>query len=105
MGFWDHLFDSDWRQREDISALQKQARHRSKTLWKRSSQKVEQDRRQDERIVELQDAVGALALLCKGTMHMLKEKGVWDEAAFQRICEEIDSADGQRDGKTPVRHG
>jgi len=38
-------------------------------------------------------------------MRMLKEKGVWDEAAFQRICKEIDLADGQMDGKTPVRDG
>jgi len=89
MGFFDYLFDSERRQRHDINDLHEAAQHQNALLWKQSSQQQKRDTDQDSRVQRLEDAVGALTLLCKGLMGMLKEKGVWDEEAFVRLCKNV----------------
>ena len=102
MGFFDHVFDSDYRQREDILKLQRKSRvmngrrRRAEIKQRKHAEELEQ------RTTELEDTVGTLALMFKGLVGLMQEKGVWDDAVFSRICKEIDAADGVMDGKSGV---
>ena len=95
MGLLDHMFDNDWRQRQDIEALKAQSRRLG-----RSRRKVTANLR--ARVEELEDTVGGLTLLCRGLLEMMEKKGVWNEEEFRAICREIDAADGTLDGKAPL---
>jgi len=95
MGVLDYIFDSDWRQRADIEALKRQNR---RIAHRRGTQTADLA----SRVKELEDAVGSLALLCRGLMGLLEKQDLWDEEAFKEICRQIDAADGSEDGKTPL---
>jgi hypothetical protein len=95
MGWLDYIFDSDLRQRRDIEALRKESRRLARRRIRRGANLQAQ-------VNELEESVGALALLCRGLMGLLERKGLWDEQAFREICRQIDAEDGSEDGKAPV---
>jgi hypothetical protein len=93
--FWTHLFDSEYHQRADIESLQKAARvHRMKRFD--DLKKIES---QENRIMQLEDRVGELALLCRSLLTVLRENGTVNPDKMMEAMIRIDAEDGVVDGK------
>ena len=95
MDFWDHLFDSEYKQRADIESLKRMSRLR-RSARKRDLQNVKD---QQKRIEQLEDQVGELALLCRSLLTILREDGTVEPKRFQEVMKQIDAEDGVVDGK------
>ncbi|HEU4532674.1 MAG TPA: hypothetical protein VFS00_01105 [Polyangiaceae bacterium] len=88
MSLWDHLFDSDWKQRSDIETTREQLdlavgandALREIVLW------------QGQRLDRLE-------LLFETLFRGFEKSGVVDRASFARMVEQVDLADGLLDGK------
>lgn len=95
MGFWDNLFDNDYKQRADINHLKQiaSARRLSQIEATRNA------REQEERIEELENQVGELALLCRSLLTLLRENGTVNPEQFQEVFNRLDAEDGTVDGK------
>ena len=95
MSIFDHLFDSEYKQRVDIESLKRGAQERRRA---RSRDRQQLDDQQ-KRIEELEDQVGELALLCRSLLTVLREDGTVEPERFQQVMEKIDAEDGVVDGK------
>lgn len=88
MSLWDYLFDNNYRQRDDIDALE----HGSLAS--------------DQRIARLQRAladqarqVGNLELTVEALVHLLEERDVLTHDELALMVQRIDLADGIEDGQ------
>jgi hypothetical protein len=90
--FWRVLFDSDWRQRQDLDALSEQADLLSDHLSSR------QDSVED-RVRALERRVAELALVSRALLSLLAEGGAIDRATFDARLRAFDLEDGKRDGR------
>jgi hypothetical protein len=100
MDFWDHLFDNEYKQRADIESLKRSslARKRGRMRDRQQVQDLQQ------RIEELEDQVGELALLCRSLLTVLREDGTVQPERFQEVMHRMDAEDGVVDGKiTPEK--
>ncbi len=95
MSWYDYLFDNKIIQRNDIEKLKKrdeqsrdQARMRNNLL--------------NERFDELFDKQGEAALYIKTLVTILIKKKVFSPEEFLDVMDEIDVADGVKDGKTQL---
>ncbi|XZE51877.1 hypothetical protein SH139x_003543 [Planctomycetaceae bacterium SH139] len=95
MSFWDHLFDSEYKQRTDIESLKKMTVQRNRTL-RRTLANTEDHQ---ARIETLEDQVGELALLCRSLLTILREDGTIQPERFEQVMQHIDEQDGTVDGK------
>ncbi len=95
MDFWDHLLDNEYKQRADIEAL-KQSSEARRRARRRERQRAED---QQQRIEQLEDQVGELALLCRSLLTVLREDGTVQPERFQQVMQQIDAEDGVADGK------
>lgn len=95
MGFWDNLFDNEYKQRADINHLRKMASARGLAQTRTSTQVL----KQEERIEQLEEQVGELALLCRSLLTLLRENGTVDPEQFQEVLHRLDAEDGMVDGK------
>lgn len=95
MDFWDHLFDNEYKRRADIESLKRSS------VARRASRRHElrQIENQAERIEQLEDRVGELALLCRSLLTVLREADAVDPERLQEVMNQIDSEDGVMDGK------
>ncbi|PHR99368.1 MAG: hypothetical protein COA78_25000 [Blastopirellula sp.] len=103
MSFWDHMFDNDWKQREDIEQL----RRSSKTASRRQRRDVSGNSSKleslESRVEELEADLGHTVLLLTGTLEMLKQSGTWDSDKFAQLLHEIDMRDGVEDGQASLK--
>ena len=95
MDFWDHLFDSEYKRRADIESLKRSALRRSAART-HDVQRLDQ---QINRIDQLEQHVGELALLCRSLLTLLRENGIVEPEQFERVMNRIDAEDGVIDGK------
>lgn len=100
MGIWDHLFDSDYSQREDIEKLRARIR-------KAAVGQGETNARLRRRIEELEGDLAESALLLRSLFVYLKSQPGFAAKRFQAIVARIDAMDGTADGKAtkPRRRG
>ncbi len=92
MSLWNHLFDSEWRQRSDIESL--------KSVSMRQSSKLRrQSRKSEERLRDLELEVGELSMICRGLLTLLERQGTVEPAALKAVMHEIDAEDGVIDGR------
>ena len=95
MSIFNYIFDNEWSQRSDIEALKEQnASLASRLSLKRSSEAVQEDR-----VAELEQEVGELALLSKTLMRILLEKGVCTGREIEDMMHQVDLEDGVADGR------
>ena len=95
MDFWNFLFDSEYRQRADIESLKRMSIER-KGARQRDRNRI---KNQEERIQQLEDQVGELALLCRSLLTVLREDGTVAPERFEQVLSQIDAEDGVIDGK------
>ena len=95
MDFWSHMFDNDYRQRADIESLKRLAKNR-RAMRAGGIQKIASN---DQRIEQLEEQVGELALLCRALLTVLRETSAVDPEHLHRVMERIDAEDGVVDGK------
>lgn len=91
MSIAHYLFDHDWLQRSDIEDLKQQAA--------RLESRQRRDRELYERVEELEQDVGELALLCKTLMNLLLEHQVCTGKQLEDMMRQVDLEDGVADGK------
>ena len=92
MSFWSYLFDNEFSQRQDINNLRATSRVRARQLRR-------QTRESRERLQELEEEVGELALLTRALLTYLRESGGIDPEKFAEVLERVDLDDGVLDGK------
>ena len=102
MSFWDHMFDSDWKQRNDIEELKRASRYRRKSNLRQVREHGEQINVLEQRVTELENDLGQATLFLMATMEMLKQTDNWDNATFHRALAVIDKRDGDQDGKAAL---
>ncbi len=94
MDLWNLLFDSEYKQRSDIESLKRMARQRQAMQQRDIQSAVDQQ----QRIAELENHVGELALLCRALLTILREDGTIQPERFQEVMQKIDAEDGHSDG-------
>lgn len=95
MDFWNYLFDNEYKQRADIQGLKKHS-----LVWKQAQQRARrQVDDQQQRIDELENQLGELALLCRSLLTVLREDGTIKPERFHEVMNRIDAEDGTLDGK------
>lgn len=88
MGFWDHWFDDDYKQRDDIESL------------KVSAGSVAQSTGSLERRVgQLADRVGRLELTVQGVYRVVEQQGFITDEQFRQLLVQVDLEDGREDGR------
>lgn len=102
MSFWDHMFDSEWKQRSDIEELKKASRYRRFSSRRQAGEHEEQIKSLEHRIDELEDDLGQATLFLMATMEMLKQTDNWDNDKFHSALAIIDKRDGVQDGKATL---
>ena len=95
MSIFDYIFDSEWSQRSDIKALEEQISSLTSGLSHKRFSEVEPE----DRVTELEQEIGELALLTKTLMRMLLEKGVCTGKEIQDMMHQVDLEDGAADGR------
>lgn len=99
MSLWDHLFDSEYKQRADIESLKQMSRKRM--LAQSRGDRMLND--QQGRIERLEEQVGELALLCRTLLTILREQDAVDPERFEQVMQQIDAEDGLVDGQFTPR--
>ncbi len=90
---WSRLFfDSEWMQRRDIEDTRRHV-----VLMARQNIRSRGELR--DRVEELEEAVGALALFSRTMMRILIEKGVMGRDELLAALRAIDASDGKADGR------
>ncbi len=91
MGYFKHLFDSDYRQREDIEML----RNELDSIPNDSAQLRAMSKRMDR-----------LELLCEALVELVVDKGLGTQAELSVLMQQLDLEDGVEDGgrSQEVRH-
>lgn len=92
MSVWNYILDSEFSQRSDIEDLKR----RAATI---ADQQRSRTRESQERIEQLEQEVGELALLCRALLTILRENGTIRPEAFEEVLRKIDLEDGVLDGK------
>ncbi len=95
MSIFDYMFDTEWSQRSDIQAL----KQRNSSLATRVALNRASEAAQEERITELEQEVGELALLSKTLMRILLENGVCTGREIEDMMHQVDLEDGVADGR------
>ncbi len=93
---FDHIFDNDWRQREDIQSLKTHSSQMGRRMARRTG-------KLESRIEDLENQVGELALLCRSLLTLFRKNGTLDPGSFQAVMQEIDAEDGVIDGKITLQ--
>lgn len=88
VGFWDHLFDDDYKQRDDIESLKVSAGSTA-----RSTGSLER------RVGQLADRLGRLELTVQGVYRVLEEQGSITNEQFRELLVQVDLEDGREDGR------
>jgi hypothetical protein len=93
------LFDSQWGLRADLE----ETRHAivaNARIGIRSRGELRRDvRGLEDRVAELEEDIGVLALFVRTTQRLLIEKGVFSKEEFGAALRAIDLQDGKADGK------
>ena len=92
MTFWSYLLDNEYSQRKDINDLRDKSRVRARQLRR-------QAHKSKERLQNLEEQVGELALLTRALLTYLRENGGIDPDKFIDVLERVDLEDGVLDGK------
>lgn len=96
-GFFDYVFDSDYKQRTDIEALRGN-QHRAGRMTGRRLDRTE------DRVEALEQELGEVALLCRALLTCLRQAGALDPAKLEAAMREVDLEDGVLDGKVTPEH-
>ncbi len=99
MSFFDYLFDSEWSQRSDIETLKARGRQQQMVAARNSRQNTSKVNDLEAKVIELQEEVGALQLITRGLLEILKDSPDWDDKKFKDTLLELDLEDGNLDGK------
>lgn len=86
------IFDNEWLQRQDIEETR---RHVSVM----ARQNIRSRAELRDRVEELEEAVGVLALFSRTMMRILIEKGVMGREELLAALRAIDASDGKADGR------
>jgi len=100
VSFLHYLFDSEWSQRSDIERL-KAANERSRS---NAARRLRRERAKvaglEDRVDDLEQQVGELALYLKAAIRQLDQRGNVPVEELMRTIETIDAEDGEVDGRT-----
>jgi hypothetical protein len=96
MSIWNYVFDTGIKKRTDIDALRVRL-DRSATV---GQMRVRQTA---TRIKDLENELAEAALLLRSLYVYLKEQPDFDAKRFAAILDQIDTADGTKDGKVTKR--
>ncbi len=88
MGLWDYLFDSEYKQRDDIESLKVAA---GSTAVSTGSL--------ERRVGKLTQRLGRLELTVEGVYRALESKGHITTEEFRDLLVQIDLEDGREDGR------
>ncbi len=88
MGIWDHMFDTDHKQREDIESLRVAA-----------GSAVNSTGSLERRVGKLTERLGRLELTVEGVYRALESKGHITVEEFRELLVQIDLEDGREDGR------
>jgi hypothetical protein len=88
MGLWDYYTDNEWKQRDDIRALQLDAELDASNAEVMTRGLKAANRRIDR-----------LELLLEGLLMYLENQGSISQDTLAVIMRELDKADGREDGK------
>jgi hypothetical protein len=86
------LFDNEWMQRADIEDTRRHV-----AIMARQNIRSRGELR--DRVEELEEAVGVLALFSRTMMRILIEKGVMGREELLAALRAIDASDGKADGR------
>ncbi len=90
---WSRLFfDNEWMQRADIEDTRRHV-----AIMARQNIRSRGELR--DRVEELEEAVGVLALFSRTMMRILIEKGVMGREELLAALRAIDASDGEADGR------
>ena len=92
MSIFRYIFDNDYMQRADIENLR--ARQAQQNRFQRLRQS-----RENMKLETMADELGELALFCRTTLAILMDKGIITQQEFVAKMEQVDMADGVKDGK------
>jgi len=87
MSMFDYVFDNEYQQRDDINALRKQKvnRREMSKVETQINKGIKRDRRQDQQIIDLEDAVSELAITQKALIQYIIEEDNFDPEKFKKI--------------------
>ena len=88
MALWDYLFDSEYKQRDDINTLQAS-----------TGLAAEQSGRNARTLQSLQRRVDQQDLLIEALFRIVKDKGLVRDVEIRETIAQIDLEDGVEDGK------
>lgn len=88
MALWDYLFDSEYKQRDDISMLQAS-----------TGVAAEQSGRNAKTMQSLRRRVDQQDLLIEALFRIVKDKGLVGDVDIRQTIAQIDLEDGVEDGK------
>lgn len=92
-GNWkQHLFDSDFYQREDIETLRQNAELDADNI-----------QRMHQRINQLERRIDRNELVIETLFMALENQGLINPQVFQTLLREVDALDGQVDGRAGVK--
>ena len=92
---WDYLFDSEWRQRDDINSLKETQKRNLRFQSLIRGKTVERM----QKLEETQHHMGELALYCRTAVTLLMDKGIITREEFLQRMKEIGASDGKADGE------
>ncbi len=96
MSFWDYVFDSEFRQRDDINNLSKSLRQKSKRDRRESRRQKE---KLSERIDELELEIARITLFSRSLLKILSDKNICTPAEWEATLHTLDLEDGKIDGR------
>ena len=96
MSFWDYVFDSEFRQRDDINNLSKSLRQKSKRDRRESRRQKE---KLSERIDELELEIARITLFSRSLLKILSDKNICTPAEWEATLRTLDLEDGKIDGR------
>lgn len=88
MSLWKYLWDDDYKQRDDINALQG-AQAASDTMTSRANRKLDR----------LEQRLNQLELTVHGIYRVLEKEGSINTAQFRELLVQVDLEDGREDGR------
>jgi len=91
MALWDYLFDSEYKQRDDIESLKATA-----------GSAVASTSSLERRVGKLTERLGRLELTVEGVYRALESKGHITTEEFRDLLVQIDLEDGREDGRIGV---
>ena len=92
MDMWNFLLEGQSTQRKQLEDLKRQHANASEIF-------LQTDRKTAERLEQIEQQLGVLALYCRAAVELMIEKGVMTRDEFLVRMAQVDASDGSVDGQ------